>query len=517
MNLLGFKVKEFSLIHSILFSIFPGIVLYSINQSLLPIESFVLPLLLVVSFAFSLWVILRFVLKNSKKAGFIVSILFFMFLMFYHFVNVLSENEDISIKPMYLAFIFLIIFGLATYYFVKTKRKLDNATKITNGMAIALVSIVLLNIGIFQAETNPALAELGIPKEGISVSANENPPDVYYIFLDGHTNPIVAKKFLGQNDQEFVNFLTEKGFYVPSHYTHSNYMWTVFSTPSLLNMNYLQQIVPGYGESFPPEKDLYTMIDKNEVMYNFKSMGYQIINFDSGWWGTRIIDIADENLCEDRTMDYRLFTQIKDTTALAAIKTLDDFFTEQIFAKKRQHISCELAELATVRDRFEGPIFVFTHFDAPHPPWVFEANGEPVKEYISGVGTNYSENIENRTNAYFKQMKFIDNEIQKIIEKILDDTEHEKIIIIQSDHGARLEPKGSTPEEKKVILLGNFNAFYLPDDSGKFLAEHSNVNTFRIIFNTYFNGNYEILEDKVIFERIEIENWDKMINDVLKN
>ena len=40
------------------------------------------------------------------------------------------------------------------HYFVKTKRKLDNATKITNGMAIALVLIVLVNIGIFHVEHN---------------------------------------------------------------------------------------------------------------------------------------------------------------------------------------------------------------------------------------------------------------------------------------------------------------------------------------------------------------------------
>ncbi len=112
-------------------------------------------------------------------------------------------------------------------------------------------------------------------------------------------------------------------------------------------------------------------------------------------------------------------------------------------------------------------------------------------------------------------MKFIDNEIQKIIEKILADTEREKIIIIQSDHGARIMPKGSTPEEEKVILLGNFNAFYLPDDSGKILAEHSNVNTFRIIFNTYFNGNYEILEDKVSFGGQEITNWNEILGRVI--
>jgi len=291
-------------------------------------------------------------------------------------------------------------------------------------------------------------------------------------------------------------------------------MWTVFATPSLLNMNYVNNVVPGYGDSFPPEKDLYMMIDQNEVMHNFKSMGYKIINFDSSWWGTRFIDIADENICENRTVDYRLLTQIKDTTALPAIKTLDNFFLESLYAKKREHILCELSELPKVRESFDGPLFVFAHLIAPHHPWVFDANGEPVKEYIPDVGTNYSQNFENRKMAYLDQMKFIDDQTQEIINKLLADTAHEKIIIIQSDHGSRLWPQGITPEEEKIILLGNFNAFYLPDDSGKIFSQHSNVNTFRILFNTYFNGNYEILEDKVIYERNEVENWDNIIDDV---
>ena len=222
MNLLAFKVKEFSLIHSILFAIFPVLFLYSVNISPLPFQSFILPLLLVVSFAGLFWVILRAVLKNSYKAGFIVSTLFFIFLMFYHFVNVLSQNEsnDFGIIPQHLAIIFIIIFSISTYFFVRTKRKLDNATKITNGIAIALVLLVLINIGMFHVELNSSLSATAKPQEGILVSANENPPDVYYILLDGHTNPIIAKKFLDYDDQEFVKFLKEKEFYIPSHYTN---------------------------------------------------------------------------------------------------------------------------------------------------------------------------------------------------------------------------------------------------------------------------------------------------------
>jgi len=512
-NLLAFKVKEFSLIHSILFAIFPGIVLYAVNRSSVPFEGFILPILLVVSFVIIIWVILRFILKNSKKAGFIVTSFFFIILMSFHIVNIISGNEIISLTKTHFVVIALIIFGLSTYYFVRTKRKLDNATKITNGIAIALLLIVLVNIGMFQWEKNSSLEALGTFEKEVTVSTNDNPPDVYYFMLDGHTNQLVAEKFLEYDDKEFIKFLNEKGFYVPSHYTYSNYLWTQVTVPAILNMNYVDKIVEGYENSEPPKWILYELVDRNQVMKNFKSMGYTVINFDSGWWSTKIIENADANLCTNLVIDYALLRQIKETTLLPSIKVVDDL----LYSQKRNQILCELDQVKTVRERFDGPLFVFAHIVAPHSPFVFDANGKMPKEFVPKVGEEaYSELVEERRSGYLDQMKFIDNEMQKIIEKLLADTEREKIIIIQSDHGPRIISDERTEDESKVIRIGNFNAYYLPSKSGEELfSEHfTNVNTFRIIFNSYFNGNYEILEDVVIMDDDEVKNWKDIVNSV---
>jgi len=72
------------------------------------------------------------------------------------------------------------------------------------------------------------------------------------------------------------------------------------------------------------------MVDRNEVMNNFKSMGYTVINFDSGWWATKVVENADENLCSTYVIDYTLLEQIKDTTLLPSIKMVDDFITNEI-------------------------------------------------------------------------------------------------------------------------------------------------------------------------------------------
>ena len=42
----------------------------------------------------------------------------------------------------------------------------------------------------------------------------------------------------------------------------------------------------------------------------------------------------------------------------------------------------------------------------------------------------------------------------------------------------------------------NFDAYYLPDEKKDLLSEpRTPVNTFRIIFNSYFNGEYDLLEN----------------------
>jgi hypothetical protein len=72
------------------------------------------------------------------------------------------------------------------------------------------------------------------------------------------------------------------------------------------------------------------------------------------------------------------------------------------------------------------------------------------------------------------------------VKTILAKSEKEPIIILQGDHSY---PDGID----RVKIL---NAYYLPDDGNENLYETiTPVNTFRVIFNTYFGGQYEMLPD----------------------
>ena len=59
-------------------------------------------------------------------------------------------------------------------------------------------------------------------------------------------------------------------------------------------------------------------------------------------------------------------------------------------------------------------------------------------------------------------------------------------------------------EEMLKERIEILNAYYLPDNAKDFLYDSiTPVNTFRLIFNYYFNVSYELLEDKSYFSHIK--------------
>ena len=100
--------------------------------------------------------------------------------------------------------------------------------------------------------------------------------------------------------------------------------------------------------------------------------------------------------------------------------------------------------------------------------------------------------------AYIDEVTYVNKKLQQEISTILENSTEPPIIIIQSDHGSRVNWDGvfienSCARERISIL----NALYLPDDDASQLYDSiTPVNTFRVIFNTYFNMEFDLLEDR---------------------
>ena len=84
--------------------------------------------------------------------------------------------------------------------------------------------------------------------------------------------------------------------------------------------------------------------------------------------------------------------------------------------------------------------------------------------------------------------------VLEAIDTIVANSETPPIIIIQGDHGPWLQPK-----DKR---FWNLTAINFPDHQDKLYSTITPVNIFRLVFNTYFGGKYDILEDVSYFSPV---------------
>ncbi len=263
---------------------------------------------------------------------------------------------------------------------------------------------------------------------------------------------------------------------------------------SALNMQYLQEL----SEKFDPETTsrrlLWDSLKHNAVRYNFESMGYETITFDTGFEWLNIED-ADHFLSPPPiSSGMTEFEGLLLRTTLA--RYIDDwgwvdpdYLMGVSFRDRFNNVLNNVDNIA----RMPEPTFTYLHMISPHPPFVFDPNGNPTyppdfwndqRMYPAGL---YQE-------GYLNQLQFLNKKILEAVDTILAESDVPPIIIIQGDHGPWLQPK-----EKRMWILA---AMYLPGHEDKLYSTITPVNMFRLVFNSYFGGKYGLLKDVSYFSPV---------------
>jgi hypothetical protein len=148
-----------------------------------------------------------------------------------------------------------------------------------------------------------------------------------------------------------------------------------------------------------------------------------------------------------------------------------------------------------------GPKFVFAHLLAPHPPFVFSPDGEPVEadwDYRLSDGSHFDGTRDQYINGYRGQIQYINTLLAETIDQILESSATPPVIILQGDHGPGAyldyESLENTCIQERFSIL---NAYYFPNqDKSIFDSSISPVNSFRILFDSYFNTSLGLIEDR---------------------
>lgn len=328
-------------------------------------------------------------------------------------------------------------------------------------------------------------------------------PDIYYIVLDGYLRSDMLSTLYGFDNTEFTTFLRNRDFVVPNA-VQSNYAKTAVSVSSTLNMDYVDSFAPGLDDShfwwlMEP------FIDHSRVRSILEAQGYLTVSLSTGWGPTDnpTTDLYLHPFAIMLTEFERYFFGI---TALRELQPLlAGTVSVPTFETHRKIILHSFESLKNIPEIAE-PKFVFVHIPAPHPPFVFDRNGEPLTP-ASRFNLNDANDFEGSGSeyqiGYIGQLEFVNSQMKLVIDAIVERSRTPPIILIQADHGSGLLTDFSSAENTCIKeRFSPFAAYYLPGvDHEDIPQDLSTVNLFRMMFNEYFQADLPLLSNKQYYFR----------------
>jgi hypothetical protein len=174
------------------------------------------------------------------------------------------------------------------------------------------------------------------------------------------------------------------------------------------------------------------------------------------------------------------------TTPLRHLQDLGWINLDEIDGQRyRERTALILDRLGDVA-RQPGPKFVFVHIIPPHPPFVYAPDGSPT-DPAPFLNADRRYTADSYTQGYRNQAAYITSQLPALLEGILSNSAQPPVIILQGDHAPWLQSG-----YRKFLVL---NAYSLPGHADMLYPAISPVNTFRVVFNTYFGAEYDILPD----------------------
>lgn len=487
-------------VHHVLIAAYPILFLLSNNLGEVdPGEAF-LPTVAAAGLAVILFVALRVARVAALRAALLVSILVAVVLLYGHLATAL---QPLGISGLPLLFGWLVAWAVAAFMVLVVQADLRGITALLNAASALLVALALATIG-WHAVTEPALYAGGQRVEASAPAAPSGAPlrDIYYLIVEDHGAPRTLSQYLDVPDDDgFYDWLADQGFGVLRD-TRSNYGRTPLSMASSMNMTYLDELAAAMGPDEASHRPLAQMVRDSQATAFLKARGYSYVLLGSQYYLTAKSPVADVNPTFAQTSDF--IGVLTESTILPAIANVLGFQDE--LSNRRRNYEAAIWNLRTFPQLADlpGPKFVLMHLFLPHEPWVVDGEGRYVTEEADN-GRSFPE-------RYRAQWSFVHREMTTLIQGLLDEPEETRpIIILTTDEGPN--PRDMPETENNIDWASAtdaqldqkfaiFAAYYLPGASNTCMyAGMSSVNTFRLVFDLYFDANLPLLPDRNYIHR----------------
>jgi len=467
--------KRILVIHPFILAIYPILFFFNLNKHELWFSETLAPMAASLVATLFLLVFFKIIFKETMKAGILASLILILFFSYEAIQTGIAGNSlgdlVLSLDPnLFWSYgVFLALFASGLYFWGGKNHRI---TEFFNVMSVALIAFPLY--GFVSHKISSPGGDLFLPTQADQAAIPENfkytgpKPDIYYIILDGYLRDDVMNEYMDFNNSEFIQFLTNRGFYVAPK-SRSNYPNTGFSLASSLNMEYLPTDLGVDTAHQTNNIPLIEAVGENRVANFLKSIGYLYVHLSDDAADSKKSDQADIVITNRKYIS--LFSQyLLSKTIFKNLK----FHSLDAVQAKRNNILYGFNKLEEISE-IDEPTFTFAHFLMPHEPQAFDQNGDtPIQS-------------KSHAEKYFDEGLYANKKISYLVDHILANSKTPPIILIQGDHGYFGLPSKIMSEEKAKKYYSNLNAYYLPEQGKDRLYETiTPVNSF-FRHNFYFS------------------------------
>src|SRR5262245_23293845 len=479
--------------HTFAVAVFPVLFLFTENaEQQVTLAPLWLPLLICFTAGAGLLLVTILATRSVLRGGLLATLILVLFFSFGHLWNVVGAPMDASRWLMAAGYL-LIGIGLGLLIW-RGGRWVPGVSRGLNVAAVALVVFNAWRVADFASASSAAAGAMPTSPP-VVLEAPAAKPDVYYIILDRYANVDTLREIYHFDNEPFMRALEDRGFSVARH-AWANYFKTALSVYTSMNMHYIDPEQLGVDMSQPSRfREIQgTLRDHLALPVAMKSLGYDYIQI-GGWWEPTATNI-DADLALRFQGSAEFASALWSTTALSLIwppafgGTGPDGESMPFRDLARETILYGFDRLEDTAAR-EGPDFVFAHITAPHPPYVFNADGS--------YPTNAEVEARSERDSYVAQVQWVNQRVLHAIDTLMNHApgEPDPIIVLQADEGPF--PPGFSANEAGYQWLdaspreiqqkyGILNAMRLPgvDPASVGFTDHTSpVNEFRIVLDAY--------------------------------
>ena len=495
-------MKKIFVLHPYLLALFPILFLFAQNVRSMKPEALIVPGIVALVVTFLITLLLNLYFRNMAKSGVIASVMIVAFFSYGYLLDLSRkmgvEFAQYEILPNLILSCVLIAAVIAAAGLIRrSDSEHSRLTRYLNLIAGLMVALQIVHAGYLLAavkDTGPTVAEMA---RGKNIPAYR--PNIYYIIVDGYARQDILKEVFDYDNSAFLDHLRARGFNVADS-SHSNYARTLQSLGSSLNGDLLSRLRE-FGTKVGERVSLATFVQQSMVLMALQVFDYNIVSFVSGY------DLTTMKMADVLLTPRFTLTEFQ---SLIVSRTPLPFVFNHLVGPHEAHrrrVLYTLDKLANI-DEVDPPYIVLAHIISPHPPFVFEKDGTPARDSLPfsfSDGSHYFEkggNAEDYIRGYRNQVQFVTERLQTTIDNILlREADNPPVIIVQGDHGSgrylNWKSEELTWHRERFSIL---NAYYLPRiDNPPLYPTITPVNTFRIIFNSYFGLDFKPCPDQSFF------------------